>query len=41
MALLTKEAQDKVINLLVNEGLANVNSVAQVINEVAQTKQQL
>ncbi len=41
MALLTKEAQDKVINLLVNEGLANVNSVAQVINEVAQTKQPL
>jgi len=41
VALLTKEAQDKVINLLVNEGLANVNSVAQVINEVAQTKQPL
>lgn len=41
MALLTKEAQDKVINLLVNEGLADVNSVAQVINEVAQTKQPL
>lgn len=41
MALLTKEAQDKVINLLVNEGLVDVNSVAQVINEVAQTKQPL
>ncbi len=41
MALLTRDTQDKVINLLVSEGLANPTLVQEVVDEVAKTKQPL
>ena len=41
MALLTKDGLDRVIQLLVNEGLVDANEVAQTQQEVAQTKQPL
>lgn len=41
MALLTKDGLDRVIQLLVNEGLVDANEVATVQQEVAQTKQPL
>ncbi len=41
MALLTKDGLDRVIQLLVNEGLVDVNALAGVQAEVAQTKQPL
>lgn len=41
MALLTKDGLNKVIQLLVNEGLVDPDAVAQVQAEVAQTKQPL
>ena len=41
MALLTRETQDKVINLLVSEGLANPTLVQEVVNEVAKSRQPL
>ncbi len=41
MALLTKDGLDRVIQLLVNEGLVDATAVAQVQAEVVQTKQPL
>lgn len=41
MALLTKDGLDRVIQLLVGEGLVDVDAVAAVQQEVAQTKQPL
>ncbi len=41
MALLTKDGLDRVIQLLVNEGLVDANEVATVQQEVIQTKQPL
>ena len=41
MALLTKDGLDRVIQLLVNEGLVDAGEVASVQQEVAQTKQPL
>ncbi len=41
MALLTKDGLDRVIQLLVNEGLVDANEVATVQQEVMQTKQPL
>lgn len=41
MALLTKDGLDRVIQLLINEGLVDATDVANVQNEVAQTKQPL
>lgn len=41
MALLTRDSLDKVIKLLVAEGLVDANEVARVQNEVMQTKQPL
>lgn len=41
MALLTKEGQDRVIRLLIDEGLVSAEDVAGVQAEVAQTKQPL
>lgn len=41
MALLTKDGLDKVIQLLINEGLVDVDAVAAVQQEVAQTRQPL
>ena len=41
MALLTKDGLDRVIQLLINEGLVDANEVANVQQEVAQTKQPL
>lgn len=41
MALLTKDGLDRVIQLLVNEGLVDANEVAQTQQEVARTKQPL
>lgn len=41
MALLTRDGLDRVIQLLINEGLVDVNAVAAVQAEVAQTKQPL
>ena len=41
MALLTKDGLDRVIQLLVSEGLVDANEVAQTQQEVAQTKQPL
>ena len=41
MTLLTRDTQDKVINLLVSEGLANPTMVQEVVDEVAKTKQPL
>lgn len=41
MALLTKDGLDRVIQLLIDEGLVDANAVAQVQAEVAQTKQPL
>lgn len=41
MALLTKDGLDRVIQLLVNEGLVDANEVANLQQEVAQTKQPL
>lgn len=41
MALLTRDTQDKVINLLVSEGLANPTLVQEVVDEVAKTRQPL
>ena len=41
MALLTKDGLDRVIQLLVNEGLVDAGEVAGVQQEVAQTKQPL
>lgn len=41
MALLTKDGLDKVIQLLVSEGLVDVDELAQVQQEVAQTRQPL
>lgn len=41
MALLTKDGLERVIQLLVNEGLVDVAAVAQVQAEVAQTRQPL
>lgn len=41
MALLTRDTQDKVINLLVSEGLANPTLVQEVVDEVAKSKQPL
>lgn len=37
MALLTKDGLDRVIQLLVNEGLVDATAVAQVQAEVVQT----
>ena len=41
MALLTKEGLDRVLELLVGEGLVDSNAVAEVQSEVAQTKRPL
>ena len=41
MALLTKDGLERVIQLLVNEGLVDAAAVAQVQAEVAQTRQPL
>ena len=41
MALLTKDGLDRVIQLLINEGLVDANAVAAVQNEVQQTHQPL
>ncbi|MCF0239956.1 MAG: hypothetical protein HUJ62_05915 [Streptococcus gallolyticus] len=41
MALLTKDAQEKVVNLLVNEGLADIEWVNKVREETLKTKQPL
>ena len=41
MALLTKDGLDRVIQLLINEGLVDANEVANVQAEVVQTKQPL
>lgn len=41
MALLTRDTQDRVINLLVSEGLANPTMVQEVVDEVSRTKQPL
>ena len=41
MALLTKDGLDRVLQLLVNEGLVDADEVARVQQEVAQTKQPL
>lgn len=41
MALLTKDGLDRVMQLLVSEGLVDANAVAQVQAEVVQTKQPL
>lgn len=41
MALLTKDGVDRVIELLINEGLVDVNEVKRVQEEVAQTRKPL
>ena len=41
MALLTKDAQEKAVNLLVTEGLVSAEALKQAEEEVAQTKQPL
>ena len=41
MALLTKETQDKVVKLLVDEGLANAELVKNAVNEATKAKQPL
>ena len=41
MALLTKDGLERVIQLLVNEGLVGADAVAQVQAEVVQSKQPL
>lgn len=41
MATLTKETQERVINLLVDEGLASKSEVAKAKEEVAKTKQKI
>ena len=41
MALLTKETQDKVVKLLVDEGLANADLVKNAVNEATKAKQPL
>lgn len=41
MALLTKDGLQRVIELLVTEGLVDPSDLARVQNEVAQTKQPL